>query len=207
MTSNLCKLIDSVCDFYQADISNQTHGFETLEQVVSRLRDAQMHVSPLPPRQLVACRWLDVVFRQSADSKTQTVLDALEPVLSEFHWLQNPNYSDKKMAQSGYMENYAYCELAGSGGLVDAGVDIKVGFFLLGPGLHYPEHNHPATETYHVLCGEAQWRRGDEDWVSRSSGSFIFHSPWEVHETRTLEQPLLTLYSWQGEISTAAELI
>ena len=83
---------------------------------------------------------------------------------------------------------------------------IAFGMLLIGPGRHYPPHSHPAREIYLTVTGGAEWRREDEARRIRPAGEFIHHTPHQTHETRTMDQPLLALYAWQGEIATAASL-
>lgn len=131
-------------------------------------------------------------------------LAALAPLAELFHWVQNPNYSDANMGP-GYMDNYAYAELVGRRGLFGGG-DYALGVLLLGPGLTYPPHAHPANEVYYVVGGTAEWRRGPGPWKAQPPGSLIEHPSGLVHATRTGVDPLLALYLWWGDIATHAKL-
>ena len=158
----------------------------------------------LSPKQLPACRhWkpaLALANRQSA-----AIAEALTPLGELFHWLQNPNYTDAVMGD-GYMDNYAYANVVGGRSLL-GGNDYALGVLLLGPGLTYPRHSHPADEIYYVVGGTAEWRYGDEPWTRRAPGSLIEHPSGLVHATRTGDEPLLALYFWWGDIATHAGLV
>ena len=87
------------------------------------------------------------------------------------------------------------------------GGGYALGVLLLGPGLTYPPHAHPANEVYYIVGGSAEWRRGDGPWTSRATGSLVQHPSGLVHATRTGDDPLLALYLWWGDIETHARLM
>ncbi len=119
-------------------------------------------------------------------------------------WLQNPNYTAEAMGQA-FVDNYGYIELVGPKRPFDSRA-LLVGFLLLGPGTHYPDHRHEAAETYHVVAGAAEWRREGLGWRVERPGAAIYHRPNEAHAMRTGAEPLLALYCWRGEIGKAARL-
>ena len=77
---------------------------------------------------------------------------------------------------------------------------------LLGPGMHYPDHVHPAEEIYHLLGGTAEWWRPDEGWRRKAPGTVIRHPSMMRHAMRTGGEPMLALYCWTGEVATYASL-
>ena len=186
------RLLDAACGL----VEERTD----LEQFI---RTTTPRAPRLEPKRLPACRhWkpaLALANRQSA-----AIAEALTPLGDVFHWLQNPNYTDAAMGD-GYMDNYAYTNVVGGRSLLGGG-DYTLGVLLLGPGLTYPPHAHPAEEIYYVVGGRAEWRRGDESWTHRSPGSLIHHPSGLVHATRTGPEPLLALYFWWGDIETHARL-
>ncbi len=157
----------------------------------------------LSPKRLPACRhWQPAL--ALGDGRSAAVAEALADLGDLFHWVQNPNYTDAAMGD-GYMDNYAYANLVGGRSLLGGG-DYALGVLLLGAGLSYPPHAHPAEEIYYVVGGTAEWRRGDEPWTHRAPGSLIHHPSGLVHATRTGPEPLLALYFWWGDIETHARL-
>ena len=82
-------------------------------------------------------------------------LAALGPSLG---WVQNPNYVAAPPSPD-FLENYGYAVLAGPGGLV-ASEELALGVLMLGPGIHYPTHRHPAVEIYVVACGRGRMAEG-----------------------------------------------
>lgn len=132
------------------------------------------------------------------------IADAFARVGTNADWLQNPNYSAATLGP-GYVDRYGYVELIGPGRPVES-ADLLVGLLLLGPGMHYPDHAHPAKEIYHVVAGHADWWRKDEGWRRKPPGSIIHHAPMMRHAMRTSDEPLLALYCWTGEVKTYATM-
>jgi quercetin dioxygenase-like cupin family protein len=123
-----------------------------------------------------------------------------------FRWRQNPNYTDANMGAA-FMAGYGYVEFAGLKDALFHAAAIRVGLLVLGPGLHYPPHAHPAEEAYHPLTEGAQWRRGNEPLRPVEAGDAIHHPPMTVHETRVGAATLLALYCWAGDTGTEARLV
>lgn len=119
-------------------------------------------------------------------------------------WVQNPNYTAMTMGAD-FVANYGYVELVGPKRPFES-AKLLVGFLLLGPGTHYPDHRHEAVETYHVIAGAAQWWREGQDWRIERPGAAIYHRSGEAHAMRAGSEPLLALYCWSGAIGRAANL-
>lgn len=170
----------------------------------------QQGIDAVPPRataarRLPACRHLPeaVAAVITLDSSIAAVLAEIEDQLA---WQQNANYSDAAMGCDGYMDNYAYAELVGPGGLWP-GSDFRMGLLLLGPHLHYREHSHAAPELYWLLTGPSEWKSASGDFRSRGQGATIWHPPHVVHATRTGTNPLLALYIWTSDVGQPARLV
>lgn len=130
-------------------------------------------------------------------------LDALRPAL---RWTQNPNYRAAPPSPD-FLADYGYAQLAGPAQVPTLLVTdmCAFGLLLLGPGLLYPSHRHPATELYLPLT-EAEWQRGDGPWRRVPAGAPIHHPQHLAHATRAGETPLLALYLWQGDLATHARI-
>jgi len=151
------------------------------------------------PAMLPVCRfWPNIL---AAGGELVEPLGELSP---HFRWVQNPNYVAAPPSPN-YLENYGYVVLAGPGGLV-ATDSLALGILLLGPKTHYPTHRHPAVEIYVVASGEAEWRKGESPWRREAPGSVIRHETMMPHATRTLDDPLLAVYVWQGDLKTYAKI-
>jgi mannose-6-phosphate isomerase-like protein (cupin superfamily) len=105
-----------------------------------------------------------------------------------------------------FLEGYGYAELVGPGGPVRA-PDLRLGVLLLGPGVLYPPHRHPAEELYLVVSGTALWKRGGGRFLARPPGSAVHHPPEEPHAMRAQGEPLLAVYAWTGDVETPARLL
>jgi hypothetical protein len=94
----------------------------------------------------------------------------------------------------------AYAELIGPEGPL-RGDEIRFGFYLQAPDCLYPAHSHAAEELYLILSGAVDWRLdGVESFVPPIPG-LVHHMPWQRHEMRTRQFPLLAMWAWIGDIS------
>jgi quercetin dioxygenase-like cupin family protein len=172
---------------------------------------SRLAAQPLAPnaeataRRLPACRFLPDAIGECmfADPALAAALAMIEDELS---WRHNPNYSDAAMGQAGYMDAYAYAEVIGPGGLL-AGNDFLLGLMILGPGLRYPDHVHPAPELYRVLSGDSTWSRDGGGFEPREPGDWVWHASGVVHAMTTRDRPLLALYIWTDRVAEAARLV
>jgi hypothetical protein len=181
---------------------------EGVDEALKRLAAqdvSEAAMRPCAPRRLPACRHLPrgVAAALSLDSGLAAAIADVEDCLE---WRQTPNYSDEAMGQPGYLDNYAHAEVIGPHGLFP-GDDFLFGLMILGPGLHYLDHYHPAPELYWLLSGSSEWKRGDGGFELKRVGATIWHTPMTVHATRTLEEPLLTLYCWTRDVAEPARLV
>ena len=177
-------------------------------EVLRRL--AEQDLSPAAfhapqPQRVAACRHLPEAVGAAimVDSALAAALAGME---DELCWRQSAGYSDAAMGQPGFMDNYGFAEIIGPHGCF-AGDDFRLGFLLLGPGVQYRDHCHPAPELYWLLTGPSDWKRDGEVFAARQPGEMIWHQPNEVHATRTRDQPLLTLWAWTRDTSQPARLV
>jgi len=129
-----------------------------------------------------------------------TIID-IEPFCS---WRQNPEYSATDVGDH-FMKSYGYFQVIGPGGLIDSS-QLAVGVLLLGERVRYPEHAHPAIEIYSPICGEALWSQKGIKPTLRLSGELIYHSANEVHAMETVDQSMIAVYIWIGDVFTPAHL-
>lgn len=175
-----------------------------LLRVAEKLDDVdEIDCGPAPARK-PACRHLPAVFSSTQDGHLVALIHSFRELEPFLHWTQNPNYSDELLG-AGYMNNYAYCDVVGSQGLIDCN-DLVIGFLLLGPHRLYSDYHHAASEVYHVISGNAAWRQGSAPWQRKLPGQCIYHAPWVPHATRCGDELLLALYCWAGDVARPAEL-
>jgi hypothetical protein len=162
--------------------------------------DPRLDATVLPTRQVRAEQYLRAAL-QLASSDTRPICARIDRLAGGLQWRQNPNY-----AGADFLDGYAYCELMGPHGHLQH-ADVALGLLLLGPRVTYPEHAHPAAETYGVIAGRAEWLQGDRIWRRRTPGDLIRHATMEPHAMRTADEPLLAAYLWQDHLGDGARLV
>lgn len=109
-------------------------------------------------------------------------------------WMQGA----MKMPDS-FQDRYSYVELAGPRGMITSS-EISFGLYLQQRNVVYPSHWHAAAEDYLIVSGTALWQIGNGDFAARPPGSHIRHLSNQPHATTTLEEPVLAMWFWQGDI-------
>jgi hypothetical protein len=169
------------------------------EQDLRRNKFTAMARRPVP-----AARFLPETI--SATMMLDASLAAELAVISDsLAWQRSPDYSDELLGE-GFCDNYGWATLIGAGGCFP-GDDFELGLFLLGPGLFYPGHYHPAPELYLPLTGGSQWQQGGSAFAAKEAGAIIWHAPHVVHATRTGREPLLAVWCWTRNIRTPPRLV
>jgi quercetin dioxygenase-like cupin family protein len=191
-------LLDAVIAFYDGPGRPRDHGAAAM---LSDVRAKLASAAPLAPAPCLipAAALLDAALLRTALGST------IVQAVPLFQWRQNPNYNASNMGAA-FMAGYGYVEFAGPHDALFHAADIRVGLLVLGPGLHYPLHAHPAEEIYHPLTGDGLWRRGEEGWRALPAGEAIHHPPMIPHETKAADHTLLALYCWRGDTATEARL-
>lgn len=191
-------LLDAVIAFYDGPGRDGDAGAGPMLDAV---RGDLAAATPLvvSPRRIAAAALLDGALQANVLGA------AISHAAPLFRWRQNPNYSAANMGAA-FMAGYGYVEFAGPKEALFHAPDIRVGLLLLGPGLHYPAHAHPAEEIYHPLTDGGLWRRGQEDWRTVPAGRAIHHPSTVEHETKSADTTLLALYCWRGNTATEARL-
>jgi hypothetical protein len=184
----------------------EKRGGEGTARVVERLAHQDTSVAqfrgPAPRRQAV-CGHLAQCIAETMliDANLAAALAAVEDRLN---WCQSASYSDAVLGE-GFMANYGWCEIVGSTGFFP-GDDFRLGLLLLGPHRHYKDHYHPAPELYWPLTGPSDWKRGAGGFETKAAGETIWHKPFVMHATRTLDTPLLAVWCWTEDTATPAKL-
>ena len=151
------------------------------------------------------------VARLLADVDPESDVPGVGPVLRTFaaaaptlHWVQTAEYV-ATLSQH-FLDNYGYVRVIGPGGLVESSV-VTAGLGVWGAGLHYPRHEHPAEETYHLLYGSASFQRDADPWVDRAVGESVHHEPWQHHAQRFGEATCILSWAWTGDVAVNARLV
>lgn len=103
-------------------------------------------------------------------------------------------------SSTGFIGRHSHTELIGPNGH-SYSKNIRFGFYLQDPYVHYPPHAHEASEIYLLVSGEAYWRIEKREWRHESTGCLIQHESMETHQMKTKEAPLLAIWGWYGDIS------
>jgi hypothetical protein len=156
-----------------------------------------------PPTALPVLRHL----RTALDvAPSGALVDALAVVAERASWTRTASYV-RDPPGPGFLDGYAHTTIAGppdGEGAGTASGRAALGALLLGPGVDYPRHQHPADEVYLPL-NDAWWVHDvDDDLVHTPGGTLIHHTPGQPHGMRTGRTPLLALYLWTGDVTTPA---
>jgi mannose-6-phosphate isomerase-like protein (cupin superfamily) len=198
-------LLARIIALYRANAADRCDGAAMLSRAAGLLDVLQLAQRPPACASLPVRRFLAGSSSNDCSGPLAAVSTAFlqaEPALS---WVQNPNYTAERMGPD-FVDRYGYVELVGPGRVFESR-ELLVGFLLLGPDTHYPDHNHAAEEVYHVVSGRARWRRGDGAWRTEPPGTIIHHPPHLPHAMRTDNEPLLALYCWMGDVMAPADLL
>lgn len=144
---------------------------------------------------------LDAALRLAMTGEMALLTESLVAARDAIRWSQNAGYDEATVGRE-LLDNYAYACLSGPDCLQPCEAPLS-GYILLGPNFEYPDHNHAPREVYLVLTPGAHWRLDSGDWFEVAPGDLIVHEPWQVHATRTGEQPFLAFVAWleRGERS------
>ncbi|MDA9856114.1 dimethylsulfonioproprionate lyase family protein [Paracoccaceae bacterium] len=90
-------------------------------------------------------------------------------------------------------------EIIGPKGIID-NPSMRVGLLFQLDHVAYPKHWHSAEELYLVLLGEAHWSVDDGSSEVRSPENFVHHKSNQPHSMTTIDEPLLAIWGWTGDI-------
>lgn len=135
----------------------------------------------------------------SANRAVAEVLDAFRPLFPALPWRYG--YAPRPDLP-GLEERMAWAELVGP--LAPFRNDqMCVGLVVIAPHTRYPEHFHPAVESYYVLSGTARWTAGGVT-TTRPPDSYILHPENIEHAMETTDETLIAAYTWSGDLHTSS---
>ena len=198
------ELVSALADFYL--------GHRDLERLpmlgtVGRLLAEALEddgVVATEPGGLPVTQLLEGVVADTGQPAIDRVLRAFTAAGPILHWVQTSEYAATLSRH--FLDNYGYVRVIGPGGLVESDT-ASAGLGVWGAGLHYPRHEHPAEETYHLLHGSASFQRGDGPWVARAVGESVHHDPGEHHAQRFGDATCVLSWAWTGDVAVNARLV
>ncbi len=198
------ELVSALADFYLGH--RDVERLPTLGSVGRLLAEALEDdgVVATEPGGLPVTQLLEGVVADTGQPAIDRVLRAFTAAGPILHWVQTSEYAATLSRH--FLDNYGYVRVIGPGGLVESDT-ASAGLGVWGAGLHYPRHEHPAEETYHLLHGSASFQRGAGPWVDRAVGESVHHDPWEHHAQRFGDATCVLSWAWIGDVAVDARLV
>lgn len=104
-------------------------------------------------------------------------------------------YGNDPAAGRGFAENAMMCILFGPAPLA-SGQAVMGGVFAVGPSVDYVDHHHAPEELYLPISGRAEFWTEPTGWRAAGPDTVLIHPPWQVHALRTVQDPVLILWTW-----------
>jgi Dimethlysulfonioproprionate lyase len=127
------------------------------------------------------------------------LLQAVRDVVPLLRWTSS--YATSGPAQEA-AQRMVWGEVAGKFGLVRT-ADLRLGCFLVSPGMHYPLHGHEALEIYYSVSGAMSVEHGF-DGARHDVGApgYSITPSGEAHALHVGPEPLLLVYCWTGDLES-----
>jgi dimethylpropiothetin dethiomethylase len=171
--------------------SNAIRGHRRrVRERISRLVQADPPILGRQPADKPVTAHLGRALDLAADGPLAPMAATVRRLSPQFTWEWGYERVPRALAQ-----RYAYCELAGPHGPVQA-ERIILGLVLLAPGTTYPQHSHKEIEESYVSLAGA-W--SENDAAVYAPGSLIYNRPEQAHRITVGERaPCLLAYAWLG---------
>jgi hypothetical protein len=182
----LSRLFEELCSILCDNDPIEANAIKALQMADTNI-DLPGQSSPL------SIPFLDVMSQDDA----HPVCDLIREM--PFHWAPPETSKDPLYKQHSSFK--AHVELLGPSGLVSSS-NIRLGLYGMLAQSEYGIRTHPAEETYIMLAGHAFWKRGDAPYEQLFSGQRSYHPSMMPHATRTGDAAFMSIYIWDGDIST-----
>jgi mannose-6-phosphate isomerase-like protein (cupin superfamily) len=139
-------------------------------------------------------------------SPARALAEAVLVDAASLSWLDMYEQYDDEPDMAVFRRSYAYTTLIGPDAPLPCR-ELYMGISLQGPDIYYPPHAHRAVETYAVIGGTGDWKRGLEPWTSRPPGDLILHPSGVRHAMQSNAEPLLALGFWTTELESAIVIV
>jgi len=147
-----------------------------------------------PGEDFPVLRFLDRALEIARKHEFKPIVNAFADIAGRLPWSQNPRYTADNGGLN-LLNGYAYASLSGPEGPIRC-LSPRGGFYLMGPNVLYPSHNHAPREVYLIMTPGVEWALDEGDWFPVQPGELIFHSPWQMHAMRSGDQPVLAYAAW-----------
>lgn len=198
-------LRDTLAAFYRARAAEGGPAAPMLAEVAEATAGLAAPEAPERPGRLPGCRHYAAAMAGARNGPLAAIAEAFDTLEPDMRWVQSTHY--RATLGDDYMANYAYTQLAGTKDALAYHDRMATGFFIIGPGWHYPDHHHEAEEIYFPFCGDTLWSQDGAPLTPREPGATVHNPPWQRHEMTTRETPLFALYCWRGPVAEDARLI
>jgi hypothetical protein len=169
-------------------------GFSRQAAVLDRVTLRPEEGTPLP----VLSHLEDAVAR-AAEEVDDDLAAVLGPLAAAAGWRQTAAYV-RDPPDPSFLGLYGHAVLGGAPG-------VAVGLLLLGPGVRYPPHHHPAEEFY-LPAATVRWvHAAIGSPAPEPAGVLVHHAPWQPHEMATDGRPALLAYVWTGDVGTPSAFL
>jgi hypothetical protein len=127
------------------------------------------------------------------------LVEAVRDVVPLLRWTSS--YEASGPAQEA-ARDMVWGEVAGRFGLVQT-ADLRLGCFLLSPGMHYPLHGHEALEIYYSVSGAMSVEHGFAGARHDVEAPGYSITPaGTAHALHVGPEPLLLVYCWTGDLES-----
>lgn len=182
----LSRLFDELSALLSGDYTIEANAIKALQKADAEI-DLKYQSSPL------SAPFLEVM----AQAEAHPICDLIRDI--PFYWAPPETSKDPLYKQHSHFK--AHVELLGPTGLVPSS-EVRVGLYGMLPHSEYGIRTHPAEETYLMLAGNAFWKRGDDAYEQLFTGQRSYHPSMMPHATRTEDSAFMSVYIWDGDIST-----
>ncbi|MEM7056414.1 MAG: dimethylsulfonioproprionate lyase family protein [Pseudomonadota bacterium] len=130
-----------------------------------------------------------------ASEKSADLVAAFAKVRHDLPW--HVPYSGDPLAGPGFSTGAASTGRIGPTAPVRSDV-FASGFFAVGPGVDYFDHQHEPEELYLPIAGKAEFWSESLGWHEAGPDDLMVHPQWEWHAMKTGDQPILIFWAWLG---------
>ncbi len=182
----LTPLFDALCDILSPEYNIEANTIKILQAVDGDI-DLPEQTAPLDQP------FIDVI--DGPDAHPVCQLFKTIP----FNW--TPPQTSKDPLYQQHSTFKAHVELVGPTGLVPSS-EIRLGIYGMRAHSEYGIRTHPAEEMYVMLAGNALWKRDDAPYERLYTGERSYHPSMMPHATKTDASAFMSIYIWDGDLST-----